>query len=153
MWQRVSTRQWSIIVGAGGIGAFINLSLFPLCESWAFSSIFFSLHTSSLCMEWCSHLCITGNKLICMSYNHRITKWFGLEGTFKDHLVSSFSAVTSLPQQHTLCLRGFSHPLHLLTQENSTVKNAEVGLVIAIVMAIVTSLCNSYNVPDPRRVF
>lgn len=83
-----------------------------------------------------------------MSYNHRITKWFGLEGTFKDHPVSSFSAVTSLPQQHVLCLRGFSHPVRLLTQENSTVKNAEIGLVLAIVMTIVTSLCNSYNVPD-----
>lgn len=91
-------------VGAGGIGAFINLGLLPFCGSLVgaeLSAPSFSLCIPPVCV-WRGAL--TSGLLETNSSIHpRITKRFGLEGTFKDHLVSSFSAVTSLPQQHMFC--------------------------------------------------
>lgn len=70
-----------------------------------------------------------------MSPNHKIRKWFGLEGAFEGHLVS-FSAVTPLPQ-HLVCVRKL--PLLPFTQENDTMGKAEFILLRAIFIAIATA--------------
>lgn len=98
----------SLSVGAGCIGAFINLSLLPLCGRLVGAEI--SVPALPLCkpsafIQRCSNLCITGNSIIRVSHSPPFL------------LFPSIVDVVS---------RGFSHPLLPLTQENATLGNAEV---------------------------
>lgn len=86
-----------------------------------------------------------------MSPNHRIRKWFGLEGAFEGHLVS-FSAVTPLPQ-HLVCVRKL--PLLPFTQENDTMGKAVYftqSHIHSHSHSLVSSLYNAPNVSDLVRV-